>query len=94
MALPFHTVLNSFECTLLSRSSQFIVLDIARMHVHWSITQCKDGNTHSNCRELKRGYMILEINLVDSKIMTMLAYLFVKIEQVRFFPNTVIYKRN
>jgi len=38
--------------------------------------------------------MILKINFVDSKIMTMVANFFVKIEQVIFFPNTVIYKKN
>jgi len=37
--------------------------------------------------------MILKINFVDSKIMTMEANFFVKIEQVIFFPNTVIYKK-
>ena len=37
--------------------------------------------------------MILKINFVDSKIMTMVANFFVKIEQVIFFPNTVIYKK-
>jgi len=53
-----------------------------------------DGNTHSDCREVRRGYMILKINFVDSKIMNMSANLFVKIEQVtRFVPNTVIYKQ-
>ena len=50
-----------------------------------------DGNTHSDRRAVRRGYMILKINIVDSKIMNMLANLFVKIEQVRFFPNTIIY---
>jgi len=38
--------------------------------------------------------VILKINFVDSKIMTMAANFFVKIEQVIFFPNTVIYKKN
>ena len=38
--------------------------------------------------------MILKLNLVDSKIMIMLANLFVKFEQVRIFPNIVIYKKN
>ena len=37
--------------------------------------------------------MILKINLVDSKIISILADLFVTIEQVRFFPDTVIYKK-
>jgi len=37
--------------------------------------------------------MILKINFVDSKIMTIVANFFVKIEQVIFFPNTVIYKK-
>jgi len=37
--------------------------------------------------------MILKINFVDSKIMTMLANFFGKIEQIIFFPNTVIYKK-
>jgi len=50
-----------------------------------------DGNTHSDCREVGRGYMIFRISFVDSKIINMLAKLFVKIEQVRFFHNTVIY---
>jgi len=36
--------------------------------------------------------MILKINFVDSKIMTMVANFFVKIEQVIFFHNTVIKK--
>jgi len=53
-----------------------------------------DGNTHSDCREVRRGYLILKINFVDSKIMTMLAKIYVKIEQVRFLPNTVIYEKN
>jgi len=53
-----------------------------------------DGNTHYDCREVRRGYMILKINLADSKIMNMLANLFVKIQQARFFPNTVIFKKN
>jgi len=38
--------------------------------------------------------MILKLNLVDSKIMIMLASLFVKIDQVRIFPIIVIYKKN
>jgi len=38
--------------------------------------------------------MILKINFVDSKLMTMISNFFLKIEQVRFFPNTVIYKKN
>jgi len=37
--------------------------------------------------------MILKINFVDSKIMTMLANFIVKIEQKRVFPSTVIYKK-
>jgi len=38
--------------------------------------------------------MILKIDFVDSKIMTMVANLFVKIEEVILFPNTVIYKKS
>jgi len=38
--------------------------------------------------------MILKINFVNSKIMTMVANFFVKIEQVISFPNTEIYKKN
>ena len=38
--------------------------------------------------------MIQKTNLVESKIMTMLANFFVKIEQVRFYPNTVIYRKD
>ena len=49
--------------------------------------------THSDCRKWKRGSMILKIKLVDSKIMNMLAKFFVKIKQVRFFRNIVIYKK-
>ena len=41
--------------------------------------------------ELKRLDMNLKINFVDSKMMSMVANFFVKIEQVKFFPNTVIY---
>jgi len=41
-----------------------------------------DGNTHSDYREVRRGYMILKINFVDFKIMNMSANVFVKIEQV------------
>jgi len=37
--------------------------------------------------------MILKIIFVNSKIKTMVANFFVKIEQVIFFPNTVIYKK-
>jgi len=37
--------------------------------------------------------MILKINSLDSEIMTMLANFFVKIEQVGFLPNIVIYKQ-
>jgi len=37
--------------------------------------------------------MILKLNLVEFKTMTMLANLFVKIEQIRFFPDTVIHKK-
>jgi len=70
------------------------MLEIARTHFHRSITYCEDENTYYDCTELKRGSMILKINFVDSKIMTMLANFFVKIEQVIFFPNTVIYKIN
>jgi len=36
--------------------------------------------------------MILIIHLVDSKIMTMGANFFIKIEQIIFFSNIVIYK--
>jgi len=35
--------------------------------------------------------MVLKINFVDAKIMTMLANYFVTIEQVKFFPKTLIY---
>jgi len=38
--------------------------------------------------------MILKINLVGSKIMTTVENFNVKIEQVIFFPHTVIYKKN
>jgi len=38
--------------------------------------------------------MVLKINFVDSKIMTIIANFFVKIVKVIFFPNTVIYKKN
>jgi len=41
----------------------------------------------------KEGYMILKIDFVDSKIMTMSENFFVRIEQVRLFPNTVIYRK-
>jgi len=68
-------------------------LDIPQTHFHRNITYYKDGITHSDCRELKRLDMILKINFVDSKIMTLVANFFVKIEQVIFFPNTVIYKK-
>jgi len=37
--------------------------------------------------------MILKINFVDSKIMTMIANFIVKVEQVIFFPSSVIYKK-
>ena len=37
--------------------------------------------------------MILKMNFVDSKIITMIANFFVRIEQVIFFTITVIYKK-
>jgi len=46
------------------------MLDIARTHFHRSITYW-DEITYYDCREIKRGFMILKINFVDSKIMTM-----------------------
>ena len=47
------------------------MLDIARTHFHRSITYCEDENTFYDCGELQRESMILKINFVDSKIMTM-----------------------
>ena len=67
------------------------MLDIAQTHFHRSITYWEDENIYCDCREIKRGSMSLKIYFVDSKIMTMLANFFVKIEQVIFFPNTEIY---
>jgi len=67
---------------------------MARTHFLLSITYCEDGNAHSGCRVLKSLDMILKINLADSKIMTMVANFFVTIEKVKFFPNTIIYKKN
>ena len=61
------------------------MLDIARTHFHRSITYWEDENTYYDCREIKRGSMILKIYFVDSKIMTMVANFFIKIEQVIFF---------
>ena len=63
------------------------MLDIARTHFHRSITYWEDENTYCDCREIKRESMILKIYFVDSKIMTMLANFFFKIEQVIFFPT-------
>ena len=70
------------------------MLDIARTHFHRNINYWEDENTYCDCLEINRGSMNLNIYFVDSKIMTMLANFFVKIEQVIFFPNTVIYKKN
>jgi len=41
-----------------------------------------DGNTHSEFRELMRAFMVLKINLADSKIVTILTNFFVKSEYV------------
>jgi len=47
------------------------MLDIAQTHFHQSITYWKDENTYYDCTEIMMGSMILKINLLDSKIMTM-----------------------
>jgi len=47
------------------------MFDIARTHFHRSITYWEDENTYYDCREIKMRSMILKINFVDSKIMTM-----------------------
>jgi len=59
-------------------------LDIAGTHFHQGIIKSEDLNTHSDSRELKRWYMIININLVESKIINMLGDFFGKTEQIKF----------